>query len=110
MAVSSRTPEGSPNHCPICKQPVCVEPSIRFGDAPCPNCGCLLWFIATNTATRFFLFDESAAVRERVASTAAGILGIDENTVGANPNFWNDLGPDSLDVAELVMELESEFG
>jgi anti-anti-sigma factor len=42
---SSRTPEGQPNHCFICKQDVVVEPSTTPGrDAPCPNCGNLLWF------------------------------------------------------------------
>jgi len=44
MTVSSRTPEGAPNHCPVCKQVLRIEPSAPTGDAPCPNCGSLLWF------------------------------------------------------------------
>jgi hypothetical protein len=43
MVVSSRTPEGEPNRCPICGNKCCVEPSLT-GDAPCPSCGHLLWF------------------------------------------------------------------
>lgn len=44
MIVASRTPEGSPNHCPVCGAEVVLEPSRPPGDAPCPNCGSLLWF------------------------------------------------------------------
>ena len=44
MVVSSRTPEGTPQHCPVCGADVQVEPSRPPGDAPCPSCGHLLWF------------------------------------------------------------------
>ena len=44
MTVSSRTPEGQPNSCPICDGTINIEPSEPFGDAPCPSCGQLLWF------------------------------------------------------------------
>ena len=45
MVPSSRTPEGSPNHCPICGTSLQLEPSQPAGDAPCPACGHLLWFL-----------------------------------------------------------------
>jgi hypothetical protein len=44
MFISSRTPEGIPNRCPICGADVRIEPSKPSGDAPCPQCGALLWF------------------------------------------------------------------
>jgi anti-anti-sigma factor len=44
MIISSRTPEGSPNHCPVCGSEVKIEPSDPSGDAPCPRCGHPLWF------------------------------------------------------------------
>ena len=44
MDISSRTPEGVPNRCPVCGKAVVVEPSYPAGDAPCPHCGHLLWF------------------------------------------------------------------
>jgi hypothetical protein len=44
MLPSSRTPEGSKNHCPICGKDVCIEPFDPAGDGTCPYCGCLLWF------------------------------------------------------------------
>src|SRR5262245_23811230 len=45
MTISSRTPEGSPNRCTACGADVRVEPSNPPGDAPCPRCGHLLWFV-----------------------------------------------------------------
>lgn len=44
MKPPSRTPEGYPNRCPVCRKDVCIDPSIPPGDAPCPHCGQLLWF------------------------------------------------------------------
>jgi anti-anti-sigma factor len=45
MVISSRTPEGRPNLCPVCGSAIEIEPSEPTGDAPCPICGHLLWFI-----------------------------------------------------------------
>jgi hypothetical protein len=40
---SSRTPEGSPVHCPLCGAESRIEISNPPGDAVCPSCGCHLW-------------------------------------------------------------------
>jgi acyl carrier protein len=37
-------------------------------------------------------------------------LGVEEDEVTENASFVEDLGADSLDVVELVMALEEEFG
>lgn len=37
-------------------------------------------------------------------------LGVDAEEVTAEKNFTNDLGADSLDTVELIMEFEKEFG
>ena len=37
-------------------------------------------------------------------------MGIDEMDVKMESNFMNDLGADSLDTVELILELEDEFG
>ena len=42
--ISSRTPEGILGDCPNCGAAICVEPSWPAGDAPCPDCGSLVWF------------------------------------------------------------------
>jgi hypothetical protein len=109
VVASSRTPEGTPNRCPVCKQAIQIEPSLPFGDAPCPNCGCLLWFVSADSDIRFFPFEASAPLRERVIRILAEVLGVDEDAVRRNPNIWNEMSADSLDMVELVMELEDEF-
>ena len=49
-------------------------------------------------------------VQERVKSIIVEQLGVDEDEVTAQASFVDDLGADSLDVVELVMALEEEFG
>jgi hypothetical protein len=48
MTISSRTPEGEPNCCPVCGRYLEVEPSTPPGDAPCPHCGSLVWYPGVN--------------------------------------------------------------
>jgi hypothetical protein len=44
VIISSRTPEGERRRCPICGNDLRIEPSVPTRDAPCPTCGCLIWF------------------------------------------------------------------
>ncbi|MBM7701833.1 acyl carrier protein [Metabacillus iocasae] len=50
-----------------------------------------------------------AEVLERVTKIIVDRLGVDESEVKLESSFKDDLGADSLDVVELVMELEDEF-
>jgi hypothetical protein len=52
VVVSSRTPEGAPNVCPVCHNELKIEPSRPALDGPCPHCGYLLWFTAGRSADR----------------------------------------------------------
>ena len=45
----------------------------------------------------------------RVKAIIVDKLGVDENEVVPDANFTNDLGADSLDTVELIMEFEEEF-
>jgi hypothetical protein len=108
MEVSSRTPEGAPNHCAVCGKRIVIEPSSPFGDAPCPNCGCLLWFISNGQEVRYLPFNDSVKIRERAIRAMAESLGVEEEAVRKNPNIWREMGADSLDLVELIMELEEE--
>ena len=49
------------------------------------------------------------AILEKVRSIVAEQLSVDAGEVKPESNFQNDLGADSLDTVELVMELEEEF-
>ncbi|NOT37790.1 MAG: acyl carrier protein [Saprospiraceae bacterium] len=46
---------------------------------------------------------------ERVKKIIVDKLGVDETEVLNESSFVNDLGADSLDVVELIMEFEKEF-
>lgn len=48
-------------------------------------------------------------VYDRVKRIVVDRLGVDEPQVVLEASFKDDLGADSLDVVELVMELEDEF-
>ena len=48
-------------------------------------------------------------VKNRVVSIIVDKLGVDEAEVTAEASFTNDLGADSLDTVELIMEFEKEF-
>ncbi len=50
-----------------------------------------------------------STVFERVSKVIVDRLGVDESEVKLEASFREDLGADSLDVVELVMELEDEF-
>ncbi len=51
-----------------------------------------------------------ASVEEKVKHIIVEQLGVDEDEVKPDASFVDDLGADSLDVVELVMALEEEFG
>ena len=84
MIVSSRTPEGLPNRCSVCGGEFLLEPSLPTGDAPCPQCGHLLWWF------------------QRKCEGTGPLIDVDTRLI-------EELKADSLDVVELVMELEDEF-
>jgi acyl carrier protein len=45
----------------------------------------------------------------RVTSIIVEKLGVDESEISRDASFTNDLGADSLDTVELIMEFEKEF-
>lgn len=51
-----------------------------------------------------------ADIEARVKAIIVDKLGVDESEVTNEANFANDLGADSLDTVELIMEFEKEFG
>jgi acyl carrier protein len=50
-----------------------------------------------------------ADIKERVVAIIVDKLGVDEGEVNPEASFTNDLGADSLDTVELIMEFEKEF-
>jgi acyl carrier protein len=53
---------------------------------------------------------DEAAILEKIREVVADKLDADPNDVVDGASFVDDLGADSLDVVELIMGLEDEFG
>ncbi|PRD23386.1 UNVERIFIED_CONTAM: acpP [Trichonephila clavipes] len=50
------------------------------------------------------------SIEIRVKQIIVEQLGVDEEEVVSNASFLDDLGADSLDIVELIMAFEEEFG
>ena len=48
-------------------------------------------------------------IKSRVIAIIVDKLGVDQSEVTPEASFTNDLGADSLDTVELIMEFEKEF-
>lgn len=49
-------------------------------------------------------------IAERVKAIIVEKLGVEDSEITPEAHFTNDLGADSLDTVELIMEFEKEFG
>tara|TARA_Y100000817_G_scaffold48217_2_gene34155 strand:- start:7820 stop:8053 length:234 start_codon:yes stop_codon:yes gene_type:complete len=47
---------------------------------------------------------------DKVKEVIIDKLGVEESSIVSDAHFVNDLGADSLDTVELIMEFEEEFG
>ncbi len=89
--ISSRTPEGDPNVCPVCGKNSQIEPStVPTKDAPCPHCGHLLWF--TDELVR-----ESGEL-SRSPSYEALLVNVGEKKFGLISDAMNDRLIEALDL------------
>ena len=108
--ISSRTPEGRPNRCPVCDGEICVEPSLPPGDAPCPQCGTLLWFFDSPEGCRCYEASLVESIRSRLAAFVGDKLGVrSAAATHSQASLEEPFGDDSLDMVEFVMVLEEEF-
>ena len=53
---------------------------------------------------------EKMSTFDKVKDVIVDKLGVEENAIKSEAHFVNDLGADSLDTVELIMEFEEEFG
>ena len=61
--------------------------------------------MSTKLINKYVMSDISSRVKAIIVDK----LGVDENEVVPEASFTNDLGADSLDTVELIMEFEKEF-
>jgi acyl carrier protein len=98
------------------------SPGLRGREDPLPG-GRVLWYITQSGAISHRgrgdrqrvgqrrLGEESIvpSVEERVIEIVCENLGVNKEQVTRSTKFIEDIGADSLDIVELVMELEEEF-
>lgn len=81
------------DRCPVCGASISGPlPALR-GQLLCPSCGKKLWFIAGRSVLYSYSPDESPP-----------------NVLEGLARLRNELGMDSLDLVEFILELEDEFG
>lgn len=51
-----------------------------------------------------------ANIQERVTAIVVDVLGVEEARIESEARFREDLEADSLDLVELIMQFEEEFG
>ena len=73
-----------------------------------PLCGIGLNSRATNNNRTNFMAEKS--IEEKVKDIIVEQLGVNPEQVTPQASFIEDLGADSLDIVELVMAFEEEFG
>jgi acyl carrier protein len=54
--------------------------------------------------------NKEITMKDRLIRLIAQSMGIDEMDIDMKSNFMDDLGADSLDTVEIIIELEDEFG
>jgi acyl carrier protein len=65
----------------------------------------MVYFAAEKPKTKKIMSDIATKVKAIIIDK----LGVDEGDVNPEASFTNDLGADSLDTVELIMEFEKEF-
>jgi len=128
--ISSRTPEGRQNCCPVCGHLSWTLPSKPAFDATCPMCGCLLWFDEKANESRLrhaplepHLCERTASARSENPALATPRLKLNlaarASTRGGRPaetsslmsfatlasTFWKELGRTAALLASWVEEV-----
>jgi acyl carrier protein len=65
----------------------------------------IFFFVTYNSLKKI----EMSEIKTKVISIIVDKLGVEESEVTNEASFTNDLGADSLDTVELIMEFEKEF-
>ena len=70
---------------------------------------CRNFFVSLHPVLSLKIRKKMSEIATRVTAIITDKLGVEESQVVPEASFTNDLGADSLDTVELIMELEKEF-
>ena len=92
---------GVSNRCPLCGAALWAPASEPLGRKQCPRCGADLYVIVFSEGPGFFLARPGEALYDLLAGLAGRQFGVSADEMEAVLR-----GADSLDMVELVMEVE----
>jgi len=94
--------------------PLCVHTGSSFFKKNLCNSKKMCYFAADFEKKTFNINilkrKNMSEIESKVKAIIVDKLGVDEAEVKPEASFTNDLGADSLDTVELIMEFEKEFG
>ncbi|TWT39287.1 PTS sugar transporter subunit IIA [Blastopirellula retiformator] len=96
MTPASRAPEGESNRCPLCGDAISISPSRPPGDAPCPNCGVLLWWPALQSDGGFAFLVGEGTLYEIAATTKEDAIATLVRQMVDQGGLDASLAPDAL--------------
>jgi hypothetical protein len=113
MAATPRNAEPEPAACPACGGEVPLgEPTAVAGEAVCSRCGRKLWFVRVPPSPHLYPLEEVG--REKRRKLAALLGRVYEDMTGQRGeiplSFYRDVVVDVLDLLDLALLLEEEFG
>jgi acyl carrier protein len=76
----------------------------------CPDCPAAVGLTPARLIPTEQIFMAEKSIEEKVKDIIVEQLGVNPEQVTPQASFIDDLGADSLDIVELVMAFEEEFG
>jgi acyl carrier protein len=108
------TPATAPGTCPACSAPVAVEPASLTGETSCPACRQPLAYVNLRPQPHWYRAERLPEERRKKVERALAViherLGLAAPGTAVDDASFQDLGADSLDLVEVVMELEEVSG
>jgi hypothetical protein len=92
------------DHCPLCRAALWAPSGPAVGTKACPRCGAELWVLAGADGPSFHVRQPGQSPRSFLAALAASVYG--ESATDVERRLQ---GADSLDLVELVLEIEAHF-
>jgi hypothetical protein len=89
------------SRCPLCRAALWAPDSEAIGSKTCPRCGAELWALAGSGSPAFYLRQPGQSKASFLAGLAGPLYGLSAEQMEQTLN-----GADSLDLVELVMEIE----
>src|SRR5689334_6724541 len=92
------------NRCPLCRAALWAPYTATIGSKTCPRCGAELWVLVMPDGLVF-------CIRQPGQSKSAFLAGLAGPLYGVTADEMEEIvrGADSLDVVELVMDIEDKL-